>query len=124
MIESASLYSESILVVDDEALNRMDLVDHLEDAGYRVFEAESADQAIAILERNVSIRVVITDIQMPGSMDGIRLAHYIRKRYPPTVLVISSGGLRPGDDELPENCFFVPKPFDPGRLIQRIEQSV
>ena len=64
----------AVLVVDDEALVRMDLVKTLEGAGYQTFEAASAATAIGILERHSEIRVVFTDIQMPGTMDGLELA--------------------------------------------------
>ena len=87
--------AKSILIVEDEALIRFNLIDFFEDAGYRVSEAETADEAIAILDQNSSIRVVLTDVQMPGSMDGLKLAHYIRDRFPPTVLVVTSGVLNP-----------------------------
>jgi CheY-like chemotaxis protein len=113
--------AKSILIVEDEALIRFSLADFFEDAGYRVFEAESADEAIAILDRDSSIRVVLTDVQMPGSMDGLRLAHYIRDRFPPTVLVVTSGVLNPTKADLPVDSFFVPKPFDTRRLLGQIE---
>lgn len=75
----------AILVVEDEALVRMDLVSTLEDAGFTAFEASSPKEAIDILEQHSEIRVVFTDIQMPGTMDGLELAHYVRKRWPTTI---------------------------------------
>ncbi len=114
--------AKSILIVEDEALIRFSLADFFEDAAYRVFEAESADEAIAILDRDSSIRVVLTDVQMPGSMDGLRLAHYVRDRFPPTVLVVTSGVLNPTKADLPVDSFFVPKPFDTRRLLGQIER--
>lgn len=114
--------AKSILIVEDEALIRFNLADFFEEAGYRVFEAENADEAIAILDRDSSIRVVLTDVQMPGSMDGLRLAHYIRDRFPPTVLVVTSGVLNPTKADLPVDSFFVPKPFDTRRLLGQIER--
>ena len=114
--------AKSILIVEDEALIRFNLIDFFEDAGYRVSEAETADEAIAILDQNSSIRVVLTDVQMPGSMDGLKLAHYIRDRFPPTVLVVTSGVLNPTKADLPAGSFFVPKPFDPKRVLGQIER--
>jgi CheY-like chemotaxis protein len=114
---------ESILIVEDEALIRYDLVDFFEDHGFRVFDAESADQAIAILERHSEVRIVLTDVQMPGSMDGIRLAHHIRDRYPPTFLIVASGAIRPTANDLPPGTLFFPKPFDPRTVLQAIRQT-
>src|SRR5688572_5317424 len=81
----------AVLVVEDEPLVRLDLETRLADTGYLVFEASSAAEAIAILERHPQIRVVFTDIQMPGDMDGLALARYVRDRWPPTIIVVSSG---------------------------------
>jgi CheY-like chemotaxis protein len=103
----------TILVVEDESLVRMHLVDMLERAGYHTLEASSAAAAIEILEGHDEIRVVFTDIQMPGTMDGIALAHYVRKRWPPTIIIVCSGKISPARDELPENVAFLPKPIQP-----------
>lgn len=113
----------AILIVEDEALIRYDLVDFFEDAGFTVYEADDAAAAIRVLEATPSIRAVLTDVQMPGSMDGIRLAHYIRDRFPPTVLVIASGAVRPTSAEIPVGAQFVPKPFDPRALLCTIRAA-
>lgn len=113
---------KTILIVDDEALIRIELVDYFEDEGYKVYEAEGADQAIAILERHKSIRIVLTDVQMPGTMDGLRLARYVRDRFPPTILIVTSGAARLTDADLPDDSFFVPKPFDTRQIMRKIEQ--
>src|SRR5690349_15817059 len=88
-----------ILVVEDEPLIRLGLASLVEEAGYPVAEAANADQAIRILEADSSFRVVITDVDMPGSMDGLRLAHYVRDRWPPIQLVVISGkvGVSPSE---------------------------
>ncbi len=112
----------SILIVEDEALIRFDLIDFFEAAGFGVVEAESADEAVAILDRDISIQVVLTDVQMPGSMNGLRLAHGIRNRFPPSLLVVTSGVLHPGKAELPTNSFFVAKPINRKQVLDRIEQ--
>ncbi len=85
-----SLPKISVLVVEDETLVRLDLAAYLDEAGYRVLEAGSAAEAIEILENDRSIRVVFTDIRMPGDMDGIALAKCVRERWPPTIIVICS----------------------------------
>jgi CheY-like chemotaxis protein len=83
-----------VLVVEDEFLVRMNALSLLEEAGFGVLEAASADEAIALLEARKDIRIVFTDINMPGSMDGLRLAHAIRNRWPPIELVLTSGQMR------------------------------
>lgn len=80
-----------VLVVDDSALIRMGAVDLVQCAGYEALEAQDADEAIRILESRDDIDLVFTDVQMPGTMDGIKLAHYIRNRWPPVKLIVASG---------------------------------
>ena len=63
----------------------------VEEAGYEAVEASNADEAIRILEADPTIRLVFTDIDMPGSMDGLKLAHYVRGRWPPIKLIVASG---------------------------------
>jgi two-component system, response regulator PdtaR len=101
----------AVLVVEDEALVRFDLVKTLQVTGYQTFEAASAAEAIAILEQHSEIRVVFTDIQMPGTMDGLELARYVRERWPPTIIVISSGKVAPKAEEMPDDVAFLPKPY-------------
>ena len=112
---------KSVLIVEDEVLIRLEVVDFFEDAGYEVHEAGGADEAIKLLTRYPHIGVVITDVQMPGSMDGLRLSHYIRDRYPPVLLAIVSGHANLGEGDLPTNCFFMSKPFDLKRMLRKIE---
>lgn len=113
---------KAILIVEDEAFVRYDLVDFFEDRGFRVFDAEGADDAIAKLEANPAIRIVFTDVQMPGSMDGLRLAHYVRDRYPPTALIVTSGVVKASAIDLPDRAAFVSKPFDPRHILREIER--
>jgi CheY-like chemotaxis protein len=101
-----------VLVVDDEAIIRAWLVLAWEDAGYSAVEAASASEAIAIMETDKEIRVVVTDIQMPGTMDGIALARYVRERWPPTIIVIASAKIGLDPASIPEDCAFLPKPFE------------
>lgn len=122
MVEEAD--ERSILVVDDEALIRLNLLDFFADEGFQTFEAGNANEAIAILEHNRSIRIVLTDVQMPGSMDGVKLAHYVRERFPPTLLVIASGAVKVRPDEMPSRTMFVAKPFDPRYVLEEIERAL
>ena len=112
----------NVLVVDDEPLIRMSLGAFFEDEGYTVIEADSADTAIATLECHAAIHIVITDVQMPGSMDGLKLAHFVRDRWPPTILIVSSGVARLTGADLPSRSAFVAKPVDLQHIVQAIEQ--
>lgn len=99
-----------MLVVDDEPLVRMELIEIAEEGGFDTVQAGNAAQALRILESRQDIRVVFTDIRMPGDMDGLALAHVVRKRWPPTIIVICSGNAQPRQEELPENVVFLSKP--------------
>jgi len=115
------------LVVEDDALVRFDLAQTLEAEGYKTFEAADAAEAIAVLEAHSEIRVVFTDIQMPGTMDGLALSHFIRKRWPPTIIVVSSGRCSPRKDEMASGAFFLPKPYAPGvlgKVLSDIRQQI
>lgn len=111
-----------VLVVEDDVFIRIDTVDMVERAGFDVLEAANADEAIQILEGNSAIAIVLTDIEMPGSMDGIRLAFAIRDRWPPVQLIVVSGRVAPKAEDLPLNTQFVGKPFAP-RDIERALQK-
>jgi CheY-like chemotaxis protein len=100
-----------VLVVEDEALMRMHAVALVEESGFEALEATNADEAIAILEARKDIRIVFTDIDMPGTMDGLRLAHAIRRRWPPIELILTSGHFRIEEDQLPSRGRFLPKPY-------------
>jgi CheY-like chemotaxis protein len=106
-----------ILIVEDEFLIRMDAVDMIEAAGFGAVEAESADEAILILESHFDITVVFTDVQMPGSMDGLKLAAAIRGRWPPIKIVATSGLRDIGEDDLPLGSHFLPKPYSPTQIV-------
>jgi CheY-like chemotaxis protein len=120
---SAALSTHAMLVVEDEPLLRMVIAETFEDAGFEVFQAGSALEAIEILQRESEIRVVFTDIEMPGTMDGIALAHVIRDRWPPTILIVSSASCDPTGAPLPTNATFLPKPYGPGTLLD-VAQSL
>lgn len=113
-----------VLVVEDDVFLRMDTVNILEDDGFKVFEALNADEAIQILENNLEIRLVFTDIEMPGSMDGLKLAHYVRKRWPPIKLIITSGKYNLADGDAPDSSFFMTKPYGHAALKQKIWEMV
>lgn len=109
-----------VLVVEDEPIIRLGIVSSIEDAGYAVIEAANADEAISRLTASDGVSVVVTDVDMPGSMDGIRLAHYIRRRWPPIQLLVISGKVGVGAGELPEGARFMSKPYQEPQLINTI----
>ncbi len=100
-----------VLIVENEALIRQSAVHIVEDAGYTALEARNADEAVVLLESRRDIRAVFTDIRMSGSMDGLRLAHAIRGRWPPIHLLVTSGLDLPGDLKLPAKGRFIRKPY-------------
>jgi CheY-like chemotaxis protein len=102
----------AVLVVEDEPITRMDVVEQLEEGGFRVFEAPNADKAIKILEENPVISVLFTDVDMPGSMDGLKLAAAVRDRWPPIKIVVASGLRKINLDALPVNSRFFSKPYN------------
>ncbi|ODN69705.1 response regulator [Methylobrevis pamukkalensis] len=101
-----------VLVVEDSAIIRMGAVDLVMSAGYEVLEAGDADEAIRILESRTDIDLVFTDVQMPGTMDGIKLSHYIRERWPPVKLIVASGAAILEESSLPGGSRFFSKPYD------------
>jgi CheY-like chemotaxis protein len=110
-MQSAGVRRPIILIVEDEFLLRMNAAEMIQDAGFDVVEAGNADEAIAILEARPDIHVVFTDIQMPGSMDGLKLARFVRGRWPPIKIIATSGNVVIRDGDLPEGGVFLPKPY-------------
>lgn len=104
----------AVLIVEDEILIRMDVADQLRDEGFEVLEASTADEAIAILENNDSIGILFTDIDMPGSMDGLKLSAAVRDRWPPIKIVVTSGHRIVDITDLPDGSVFYSKPYDHG----------
>ncbi|MGF9761889.1 response regulator [Microvirga sp. 0TCS3.31] len=111
-----------ILVVEDEPLVRMFLADALDEAGFKVFEAVNADEAVTLLQARPDIQALVTDIEMPGSMNGIGLARVVRDRWPGIGLLITSGRVRPGADDLPADVAFLAKPYLLDTVITVIRQ--
>lgn len=100
-----------VLVVEDEPLLLFHARDLIEDAGYEVLTAASADEAVRLLEQRADIAIVFTDVQMPGTMDGVRLAEAIRRRWPPIALVITSGRVSLATADMPLSSVFLSKPY-------------
>jgi CheY-like chemotaxis protein len=111
-----------ILIVEDELLIRMDSAEAIENAGFEVIQAGNADEAIVILTARPDIHVVFTDIQMPGSMDGLKLARFVRDRWPPIKIVATSGVVRVSDDDLPAGSVFLPKPYRGAQVVATLRE--
>lgn len=101
-----------VLIVEDSPMIRMGAIDLVISAGYEALEARDADEAIRILELRTDIDIVFTDVQMPGTMDGIKLSHYIRDRWPPVKLIVASGAAILEESMLPAGSRFFSKPYD------------
>ena len=113
-----------VLVVEDEMLLRMRAVDMVEDAGFTSVEAVDADEAVAILESRSDIALVFTDIQMPGSMDGLKLAHTVHKRWPPIKIILVSGQLKPANVDIPADSRFYGKPLEAKEMIAELQSMI
>ena len=114
----------SVLVVEDEHLIRMDTTSSLQAAGLRVFEAENAADAIRCLELHDDIRLIFTDINMPGSMDGLALARYVRGRWPPVKIIVTSGYVKLRDSDLPTGAVFIEKPYHPTYVAHKMSELI
>ena len=112
----------AILIVEDDALLMMLAVDVVEHAGYEALQADNADAAIAILECRSDIALLLTDVNMPGSMDGLKLAHAVRDRWPPVKIIIVSS--RAPDGELPTDGRFFAKPYHADTMISEIRSLI
>ena len=117
---SENVKTAVVLVVEDESLLRSFAVEMVEDAGFIAIEASNADEAIAILERRTDIRILFTDIHMPGSIDGLKLAHAVRNRWPPVKIIIASGQVRLATEDMPTNSRFFSKPYGQKELTSAL----
>jgi CheY-like chemotaxis protein len=106
-----------ILVVEDDPIIRMGALQLVFDAGFEALEADNADEAIRILEARSDIHLVFTDVGMPGTMDGIKLAHYIRQRWPLVKLIVASGKHILDESHLPVGARFFSKPYSDKTIV-------
>jgi DNA-binding NtrC family response regulator len=112
----------TVLVVEDETLVRMFASDFLDEAGFKVFEAVNGDEAIAVLQARPDVQVVVTDVELTGSINGFELAVAIRERWPGVGVIVTSGRQRPAPDDLPEDAAFITKPYLPTTIVNLIRQ--
>ena len=114
--------SPAILIVEDDQLLKLLTVDFVEEAGFVAVQADNADEAVAILESRSDIALVITDINMPGSMDGLKLAHAVHDRWPPIKIIVVSS--RDPGSELPAGSRFFAKPYSAEKLIAEMRALI
>ncbi|SCY92608.1 response regulator [Microvirga guangxiensis] len=110
-----------VLLVEDEALVRMTAADVLrEDGGFKVVEVVNADEALTVLEATADVRALVTDVEMPGSLDGFTLARVVKQAWPHIGIVVTSGRMAPEPKVLPSGAMFIPKPYRPADLVAAV----
>ena len=114
----------NVLIVEDEMILRMRAVDIVEDAGFCPVEAVNADEALKILESRSDISLLFTDIQMPGSIDGLKLAHAVHDRWPSIKIILVSGQVKPTEAERPADSRFFGKPLGVEQMITELQAMV
>lgn len=110
-----------VLLVEDEPLVRTLQVDILRDAGFWVVEAQDADEAFEILKRRPDVRAVLTDVDMPGSIDGFEFARLVAQGWPDVGILVISGKAAPGPGDLPPSASFIAKPVRPAPLVEQLK---
>jgi DNA-binding response OmpR family regulator len=113
-----------VLLVEDEPLLRFFASDVLEEAGFDVIETGNADEALIWLDVRNDVRVIVTDIQMPGRMNGLDLAALVHHRWPGILILIVSGEVRPTTAELPEGGRFVAKPYEGSAVVHHLREML
>lgn len=113
----------AILVVEDEALVRMVIADHLRDTGYEVAETRSADEAVVLMENGLRVDMVFSDVNLPGTLNGIGLVRWLRNHRPETPVLLTSGAITTQDvpADLRGTCELLLKPYDIDEVVRRIE---
>jgi CheY-like chemotaxis protein len=117
---SISKNLQTVLVVEDEGLVRLDAAETLRDAGFAVVEAANAEQALAVVARDESVDLMFTDINMPGPMDGLELARRVSRLRPRIHLLLTSGKVRPTRAQIPDDGAFIPKPYSPEAVTRAV----
>jgi CheY-like chemotaxis protein len=119
-----SRFPHVVLVVEDEMMLRMRAVDMVQDAGYISVEAVDADEALAILQSRSDIALLFTDVQMPGSMNGLQLAHAVHERWPPIKIILASGQLKLSGSDIPQDSRFFGKPLRSDEIIAQMREML
>nr|WP_243368204.1 response regulator [Microvirga solisilvae] len=118
------LHRPVVLLVEDELLVRLTQVEILRDAKFWVVEAQDADEAFDLLRQRPDINVVLTDVNMPGSIDGFEFARLVRQGWPEVGVLVISGKVAPKDGDLPEGTHFLQKPIRSDALVEALKQSM
>ena len=124
MSSDPAVPTTNVLVVEDEIVLRMRAVDIVEDAGFTAVEAVNADEALAILELRSDISLLFSDIQMPGTMDGLKLAHAVHDRWPSIKIILVSGQVKVSDEDKPADSLFFGKPLEVKQMISELQGMV
>jgi two-component system, response regulator PdtaR len=118
----AQLTPITVLIAEDDDLVRELGVELLSDAGFQVLEATNGEDALSMLEGNPNVRVLFTDINMPGPLDGFTLASLAAMQWPHLAILICSGNLLPRSGRLPRGIVFISKPYDPESAVRLIRE--
>jgi len=118
------LQAPVVLLVEDEPLVREFEIDVLQDAGFRVLEARTADEAFDMLRGRPDVRIVFTDVDMPGSLNGFEFARLVRQGWPEVAILVSSGKMQPTEGDLPDGAAFIAKPYRPDVLVEQLQKLV
>ena len=113
----------SVLIVEDEALVRLIAVSMLQDAGFDTLEADTAEDALHLLEEHEGVCVLFSDVQLPGKMDGLALAQAVHDRWPAIGLLLTSGGVNVRRDQIPDDGQFLPKPYDANEMVEAVREK-
>lgn len=114
----------TVIVVEDEIIVRIDIALSLEEEGFIVHEASNADEALRLLDMHPDIRLMFTDIDMPGSIDGLKLAEAVRDRWPPIKIIVASGQRQLTDELLPIEGKFFSKPYEHAHIISAMREML
>lgn len=115
---------QTVLVVEDEMLIRFNIVDALEAAGFNVLEACDVEEAVAVLNAYPEISAVFTDVDMPGSMDGLKLAAVVYAKWPATKIIVTSGHRHVTEADIPVKSRFFSKPYNPTTIIENLSEML
>jgi DNA-binding NtrC family response regulator len=115
---------QTVLVVEDEMLIRFNMVDALEAAGFNVLEASDVEEAVTVLNAYPEIRAVFTDVDMPGSMDGLKLAAVVYAQWPSTKIIVTSGHRHVTEADIPVKSRFFSKPYNPSTIIENLSEML
>lgn len=124
MASSQTAALSTVLVVDDEMMLRMRAIDIVEDAGFNPVDAINADKALEILEGRQDIALLWTDVQMPGTMDGLKLAYIVHDRWPAIKIILVSGQVKLNESDIPLNSRYFAKPLEAKRMVNTLQEMI